>query len=342
MIDLHMHFDGSLPVETVLNLARKQGIRLPADTAEGLTPYLKAPVDCKDLNEYLMRFDIPQAVLQTREALAEAAGDLARELQREGLLYAEFRFAPQFHTQKGLTQREAVEAVLAGLRAGCGGGFFANLILCCMRGTDNQAANQETIRIAAEEIAASKAALDRVPRVVLADLAGAEAVFPTEDFRPVFELAKELSVPYTLHAGEAAGAGSVRAAVDMGAVRIGHGVRCVEDEALVEELAKRRIPLECCVTSNLQTRAFESAQAHPLLSLYRKGLAVTVNTDNMTVSQTTIAQEFALLSQCGMTGAERDGLLENACRAAWLRETEREWLRAEILKKIPDFFRSME
>ena len=118
----------------------------------------------------------------------------------------------------------------------------------------------------------------------------------------------------------------------MGAYRIGHGVRCVDDDSLVEELKEMQIPLECCLTSNLQTRAFASAEEHPLLPLYRRGLAVTVNTDNMTVSQTTIEQEFEILEKLGMTEGEKKGLLENSIRASFLSDEEKQLLRQRILK----------
>ncbi len=335
MIDLHLHFDGSLPVETVLRLAKEQGISLPAQTKEELAPYLAAPADCRDLNEYLARFDLPLAVLQTKEALKSGAADLARELQGQGLVYGELRFAPQFHTQKGLTQREVVEAVLEGLRT-CGADIWLNLILCCMRGKDNQEENMETLEIAKEQIEETKKRSaqgeNRLPRVVAIDLAGAEAIFPTRDYSFIFEAAAKKQIPYTIHAGEADGPESIRAALDMGAYRIGHGVRCVDDSALVEELKEKQIPLECCLTSNLQTRAFPTAEEHPLLSLYRKGLKVTVNTDNMTVSQTTVAREFAVLSACGMTKEEHRGLLENSIQAAFLSDDEKKSLREKILK----------
>lgn len=335
MIDLHMHFDGSLPVETVLRLAGEQNIALPADTEEGLTPYLKAPADCRDLNDYLSRFDLPLKVLQTREALESGARDLGQQLKSQGIVYAEMRFAPQLHTQMGLTQREVVQAVLDGL-CSCAPGIWINLILCCMRGGENQEENAETIEIAADEIESARKRLKSgevcFSRVVAADLAGAEAIFPTGDFAKIFSAARERSIPYTIHAGEADGPESIRAALAMGAYRIGHGVRCVDDEKLVEELKEGQIPLECCLTSNLQTRAFASAGEHPLLPLYRRGLAVTVNTDNMTVSQTTIANEFAVLKELGMTEEERRGLLENSIRASFVTDQEKQILRKRILK----------
>lgn len=147
MIDLHLHFDGSLPPELLFCLAMEQGIKLPAETPEELRPYLSAPVDCPDLNTYLERFALPLQILQTKEALTEAAAGLCSYLAQQGLLYAEIRFAPQSHTEKGLTQREVITAVLDGIDKSP---LKANLILCCMRGDTNQKENEETVRLAAE------------------------------------------------------------------------------------------------------------------------------------------------------------------------------------------------
>ena len=146
-------------------------------------------------------------------------------------------------------------------------------------------------------------------------------------------MAQEEGVPYTIHAGEADGPESVKAAISMGTKRIGHGVRCIEDPAVKEEVKQRGITLECCVTSNIQTRAFASAKEHPLLRLLRSGVAVTVNTDNMTVSGTTIAKEFEILKECGMTDAEKCQLLKNSVEAAFLENDKKRLLMENILKK---------
>lgn len=322
MIDLHLHFDGSLPVGTVIKLAEKQGIELPANNKEELAPYLQAPADCRDLNDYLSRFDLPLKVLQTREALAEAMEDVVEELYEEGLLYAEIRFAPQFHTKKGLTQRQVVDAVLEGMDQGLKKqktpGLETRLILCCMRGADNEEANLETITIGSEMIGRS--------RVAAVDLAGAEGIYFTGDYACLFELAKEKKIPYTIHAGEADGPESVKAAIRMGARRIGHGVRAIEDAKTVEEVREKGITLECCLTSNIQTRAFLSPEDHPLLPLLRSGVKVTVNTDNKTVSNTTIDREFRILKECGMTEEEKQEMLLNSVGAAFLSSEEKEKL----------------
>ena len=237
-------------------------------------------------------------------------------LREQGMLYAEVRFAPQSHLRKGLTQEEVVKAAVLGMQEAAAGSFFkAKLILCCMRGTDNLEANKKTIETAAAYLGRGVAAVD---------LAGAEALYPTADFEELFVYAKSLGVPYTIHAGEADGPESIEAALRLGAARIGHGVRAQEDEGLLALLKERQIPLEMCPTSNVQTKAVGSFREHPILKYLRSGLKVTLNTDNMTVSDTTIEREFSRLSgELGMTAEEHRQLLYHAADAAFLTEEER-------------------
>ena len=326
MIDLHLHFDGSLLPRTVLELAQEQGILLPAQEPDELKLFLTAPENCKSLNEYLEKFDLPLKVLQTREAVRKAMYILVSSLKEQGMLYAEIRFAPQLHTKKGLSQERVVQAALLGMQEALAGPFFrCKLILCCMRGADNHEENLLTVRTAAAFLGRGVAAVD---------LAGAEALYPTADFADVFGLARELGVPFTIHAGEADGPESIEAALDFGASRIGHGVRAAEKPELLERLREQRIPLEMCPSSNVQTKAVPSLSRHPVLEFLRQGLCVTVNTDNMTVSDTTIEKEFGLLSrELGMTAEERKKLLLNAADAAFLTSEER-WRLKDVIEKI--------
>lgn len=326
MIDLHLHFDGSLLPRTVLELADEQGIALPSREPDELKLFLSAPADCASLNEYLEKFDLPLLVLQTKEAIRKGMFTLASSLKEQGMLYAEIRFAPQLHTRKGLTQEQIVKAALQGLGEAMAGSFFkAKLILCCMRGAENREENLQTVRTAAAFLGRGVAAVD---------LAGAEALYPTGDFAENFSLAKELGVPFTIHAGEADGPESVRAALRMGASRIGHGVRAGEDADLLRELQELQIPLEMCPSSNVQTKAVPCLEKHPVLEYLRKGLLVTVNTDNMTVSDTTMAKEFRLLEErLGMTAEEHRRLLLNAADAAFLTEEER-WRLKDVIQNV--------
>lgn len=302
-IDLHMHLDGSLTPAYVISQAKKQGLDLPVWEEKELVKYMTAPADCRDLNEYLEKFDLPCSVMQTEDALTEAVRDVCRQMEAQGMKYVEIRFAPQLHTKKGLTQRQVTEAAIKGLPQGKG--LEAKLILCCMRMENNEKENMETIRMAEEYLGKGVAA---------ADLAGAEAIFPTKSFEPVFRMAREAGVPFTIHAGEADGPKSIWTALKFGAKRIGHGVRCLEDETLVEYLREHRIPLEVCPTSNFQTKAVKGE--YPLKKMLEKGLCVTLNTDNTTVSGTTLEKEFEVArTRLGVTEEELEILKANAEKA---------------------------
>lgn len=299
MIDLHLHLDGSLSEELIRRLAECQHIALP----EGVAQSLSVSSGCRDLNEYLRCFELPLSLLQTEDALRLAVRDLTGRLYAQRLIYAEIRFAPQLHTRLGLSQAEVTEAAVQGLQ---GAAIPARLILCCMRGRDNSAANRQTVRTAAEYLGKGVCGLD---------LAGAEGLYPTREYRALFAMAREAGIPCTIHAGEAAGPDSIREALACGASRIGHGVRLREDPKLLEEIRERQIPLEMCPTSNLQTKAASSLREYPLLDYLARGIAVTVNTDNMTVSSTTLAREYALL---GLSPAQICQVQQNAADAAFL------------------------
>ena len=318
LIDLHLHLDGSISVPMARRLAALDGRVLSEDDA-ALGKRLGVTADCRDLNEYLAKFDFTAELLETREQLSECMYLLQEELADLGYLYAEIRFAPQRHGARGLTQREAVEAVLEGLGRSC---FEAGVILCCMRGDDTLEANLETVRLATEYLGQG---------VVALDLAGAEALFPTADYADVFALARELGVPFTIHAGEADGPESVYAALGFGAQRIGHGIRAIEDDALVERLAREGIALEMCPTSELQTSAIDDYAKFPLMSLLERGVCVTVNSDNMGVSVTDVRRELLLLAGIfGLTNDDIHLLLVNAARSAFASDA----LKEELVRRI--------
>ena len=316
-IDLHLHLDGSLPVATVRRLAAMAGKELPEE--EKLLEMLQVSPGCRDLNEYLEKFSFPCSLLQTREAISLAVYDLMEKLKEQGLVYAEIRFAPQLHTLEGLSQREVVRAAVEGRNRS---GFRANLILCCMRGDQNHQENIKTVEVAAEFLGKGVCALD---------LAGAEALYPTETFGDIFRLANEKGVPLTIHAGEAAGPDSVWAALAHNPRRIGHGVRSLEDEKLPRYLAEKGITLELCPTSNLNTSIFPTLEAYPLRRLMEAGVKVTVNTDNMTVSNVDLRSEMEQVIRTFSLSREEIGvLLDNAVEASFADEETKKWLRRAI------------
>jgi adenosine deaminase len=282
-IDLHLHLDGSVSVQSARELAVTEGVTLPDDD-DKLKQLLMVSDDCRDLNEYLEKFSLPVSLMQSEETIRKSAYNLCCELVKHGLMYAEIRFAPQKHCLKGLSQKQVIEAAIEGIRES---GFDALLILCCMRdGNDNRTENLETISLSREYLGKG---------VCACDLAGAEALFPNENYDYFFKTASDCGVPFTVHSGEALGAHSVYYALGHGAARIGHGVRAVEDELTLNIIVDRRIPLEICPTSNINTCVFDDVCMIPLPLLMDRGVLVTINTDNMSVSSTNIKKEYIKL-----------------------------------------------
>lgn len=319
-IDLHLHLDGAITLPIAKRLAQLQNQTLPDSSDEDLEQLLCIPKSCEDLNEYLKRFDLPISLLQTKESISEAVFLVSEQLLLENVIYAELRFAPQSFTAGGLTQREVVEAALEGLTRTS---FCGNLILCAMRGTGREKANEETLRLTKEYLVTHGG-------VVAFDIAGAEGFFPTSDYQDLFALAAKLDVPFTIHAGEAAGADSVRCAIEMGARRIGHGIRSFEDETLIELLRARQIPLEICPTSNRQTHVVADMRDYPLADFVKKGLCVTINTDNPAISNTTIAEEFAYAQMLGITFEQEQQTLLAAVDSAFTDKVTKQRLKQQL------------
>ncbi len=299
-IDLHVHLDGSLSFDMARELANIQGMEIKSE--KELKKLMVAPKDCRDLNDYLTKFDYPLKLLQTEKAITYSVYELLKIQKLQGLVYSEIRFAPQLHTRKGLSQEQIVAAALRGTQ-----GFSCGLILCCMRGANNQAMNLETLEAAEKYMGKG---------VVALDLAGAEALFPTENFEELFRKAGKKGIPFTIHAGEAAGPESIWKALEFGASRIGHGVRCLEDKVLVQRLAQDQIPLELCPTSNMNTKVFDNITRYPIMRFLDEGIKVTINTDNMTVSNTTLRKEFQLVSDTfRLNKTEIERLMKNAAES---------------------------
>lgn len=288
-IDLHCHIDGSIPPEILCELALERNIAIPGGSLNGYKDYLKNTLNCKSLVEYLERFDFPIAVLQDEQALIRATSSLIEMLDQQGLVYVELRFAPQQHVKKGLSQEEVLLAVLKAIeimKNKCS--IHVEIILCMMNYGNEKVNHDENL----ETVYLVKKYLNK--GVVLLDIAGAEGS-NMMDFKELFEVAKTLDLPYTIHAGEAGSAINVHQAISLGAKRIGHGVRSVEDDSVVQELIDTQIPIEVCISSNLNCFIFDNIMNHPLKTLYEKGVLITINTDNMMFSNTTLDREYELI-----------------------------------------------
>ena len=320
-IELHLHLDGAITVDIAKKLADIQNITLPCDTDEELEKLLTVPSDCTSLNDFLECFELPVSLMQTYDGLKEAAYLVAEDMKNQGVIYAEIRWAPQLHTTQGMTQEEAVQAVLDGLAKS---ELKCNVILCCMRGEGNEAENLETLEIA-------KNMLVEDGGVVAVDIAGAEALYPTSDYKELFERAKEYGIPFTIHAGEADGAESVRLAVEYGAKRIGHGVRSYEDEEVLTLLKENGIFLEMCPTSNRQTFAIENMDEYPFIDYLNMGIRVTLNTDDPAIEGTTLADEFRYMEEkFGLTAEQERIILANSVDAAFTSDEVKNELRIKL------------
>jgi adenosine deaminase len=324
--ELHCHLDGSVRPATLLELAAEQGRQMPADTPEALADYMRVD-DAHNLEEYLTRFDVTLAVLQTEGALERAAYELAVDAAAEGVRYLEVRYAPVLNTDGGLDMAGAVESALRGLRrAEQHADVVARVIVCALR--------HQPPALALD--AARVAVAYRKAGVVGFDLAGGEAGHPATRYQAAFEYARSHDLACTCHAGEGAGADSVRDAVHgCGCDRVGHGTRIVEDASLLDYLTDRQICIECCLTSNVQTRAAAGYAEHPFRRYFDRGMNVTLNTDNRLMSGVTLVDEYAHAAErLGFTPAELARVARNGFESAFLPYAEREALLARL---APEF-----
>ena len=283
--ELHVHLDGSLRPTTMLELAEDVGVTLPATEPGPLAEAMLAR-DTRRLEEYLAKFEITLSLMQTGDAMERIAYELAEDNARENVRYVEVRYSPTLHTDQGLPLTEAVEAPLRGLaRAEERYGIRTALIICGIRNMD-----PGTSRDLADLTVAFKGR-----GVVAFDLAGAEYNYPAKKHRDAFFTVINRNMATTIHAGEAYGPESIHQALHYcRANRIGHGTRLIEDRDLMTYVRDLRIPLEICLTSNVQTRAVPSYGEHPLRAYFDEGLVVTLNTDNRLVSGTTLTDEYWL------------------------------------------------
>lgn len=307
--DIHLHLDGSLSPEAVIEVAKKEQIKLPTCHPKELRKYLEVPEDCKSLNEYLERFALPNLVLQTRFGIHYCTMDLLKRLSNNGVRYAEIRMAPQLSTDGGLSQEEVIQELISTFKeAEKNLPIKANLIVCMMRGENNATKNLETIELANKY---------RNDKVVAVDLAGAEALFPNELFEKEFELIKKYSLNLTVHAGEASGAKSVESALKFGAKRIGHGINSINDKKVLDLLKKDGICLEICPKSNLDTKTINSYEDLPIREFMEKGIKVSINSDDMAVSNTSVKKEYETLSKLGFNEKELRSFALNTIESAF-------------------------
>jgi len=328
--DLHCHLDGSLRLDTVLDLARQQGVKLPTFDRAGLFDLLYAGEHVASLDDYLRAFDITLSVMQREGALERIAYELAEDAHRENVRYLEVRYSPLLHVREGLRPAQVVEAVLRGLRTAKRElGIRYGVILCAIR---SQPAEQ-SLRIAELCVAFKNRG------VVGFDLAGSEINNPAKVHRAAFQLVIDNNINCTAHAGESFGPDSVHQAIHKcGAHRIGHGTRLVESGDLLNFVNDHRIPLEVCPSSNVQTRAAASWEAHPVDFYVDYGLRITINTDNRLMSDTTASKELHLChTTFGWSLDTMKDIIISGFKSAFMPYREKADLVAEITRELATF-----
>lgn len=326
-VELHVHLDGCLRPATMLELARAQGVRLPADTPAGLADALSTR-NAHSLEEYLQTYEYTLAVMQTPAALERIAYEFVHDVAAEGIRYVEVRYSPLLH-RPALSLVEAIEAPLRGIeRATAETGTRAGVIVCAIR-TLPPSESLELARAAADY---------RGGGVVAFDLAGAEAGHPARDHAAAFRHAAAHGLACTCHAGEAEGAESIREALHVcGATRIGHGTRLAEDPELLAEVVERAVPLEMCITSNVHTHAVAGAAAHPFRRYLEQGVRVSLNTDGRLMDGISLTDEYHLAhTALGLTPEQLKQSVRNACEAAFLPESDKVALCERITAELED------
>jgi adenosine deaminase len=326
--ELHVHLDGSLRPQTLMDLALEQGVKLPAKNVTDLADYMHV-TDARNLVDYLARFDVTLSVLQTPEALERCTYELIADSAAENVRYLEIRYSPVLNARGGMPLTEAVEAPLRGMaRAQNDFGVKAQLIICGIRNMSPEV----SLELANLTVAYKGRG------VVAFDLAGAEYNFPAKKHKEAFYTVIDHHMATTVHAGEAYGAESIAQALHYcHADRIGHGTRLYENPELEQYVLDRRVPLEICPTSNVQTHAVPSFESHPIRRYFDLGIVVCINTDNRLMSAVSLTDElWSAHTKLGFTRAEIDRMILYGFESAFLPYREREALVAKVKKELEE------
>jgi len=315
-IDLHRHLDGNIRLATMLDLARKHKLKLPGDTLEVLARHVQVQGPLPDLLAFLAKVDLMVSVLADYDACRRIARENVEDAEREGLDYVELRFSPYFMArQHRLDPAKVVEAVVAGVAEGCA----VAKVKVKLIGILSRTFGAEACRIELNALLSQQAHLAAL------DLAGDERNFPASLFVEHFKRGRDAGWAITVHAGEAGGAPSVWAAIrELGATRIGHGVRAVDDPKLMDYLREHRIGIEANLTSNVQTNTVKSLAVHPMKQFLAHGLRATLNTDDPTISAIDLKFEFDQAAPAAGLGADEIAQAQaNALEIAFLTPAER-------------------
>lgn len=329
--ELHCHLDGSVRVETILDLAKEQGVELPYNTVEKLSGFLQVGDDCESLEDYLKAFPVVNKVLQTEQALERVSFELAEDAAKENVRLLEIRFSPVLHTANGLALEEVLSAVLRGKKRAEGTfNIRIGIIISSIRSISPEVS-----------LELAKLTVDYKDKGVVGfDLAGAEENFPAKDHKEAFFHIINNNINTTVHAGEAYGAESIHQAIHYTrANRIGHGTRLREDMDLFRYVLDHRIPLEMCVTCNVQTQCVSGYEDHPIKDYLDAGIRVTVNTDNRLISNTTLTNEYVkIMNHYSLSVSELKKLIMNGFTAGFLPYAERKELVEKMQLELDKIF----
>lgn len=323
LTDLHRHLDGNIRAQTILDLGRQYNLPLPATTIESLIPHVQVVETAPDLVSFLSKLDWGVKVLATLDACRRVAWENIEDAARNGLHYVELRFSPGYMAMThSLPVAGVVEAVIAGVSEGCRDFGVEARLIGIMSRTFGEAACQAEL----------EALLAHRDRITALDLAGDELGFPGSLFLNHFNRARDAGWRITVHAGEAAGPESIWQAIrELGAERIGHGVKAIEDPALMDFLAEQGIGIESCLTSNIQTSTVASLDKHPLVKFLNHGVLATINTDDPAVQGIDIVHEYTVAApQAGLSAAQIRTAQENGLKIAFLSEAEKLALLAKV------------
>lgn len=328
--ELHCHLDGSIRLETMLDLAKAEGKRdvLPADSVEGLREELRAVEESDTLEAYLAWFQYTIPLLQTTDALRRTAYELAEDNARENVRYLEVRYSPILHVEEGLSLEDVNKAVLDGLKqAEQNFDLTTSLIICGLRDR-YESASMRLAEMAVEY---------KHEGIVAFDLAGGEAGNPPKGHLHAFYHARNNLLNLTIHAGEAWGPDSIRQALFYcGAHRIGHGISLRKDPDLMQYFANHRIPLEMCPSSNVHTQAVPSLEAHPIETYVRSNIPVTVNTDNRLFSRTSMTDElWRVYKHCSLDPQNMREIALNGFRYAFLPYQQKQTMLRRVIDDFP-------
>ncbi|KOC90848.1 adenosine deaminase [Winslowiella iniecta] len=323
LTDIHRHLDGNIRAQTILDLGREFNLTLPASTLDTLRPHVQVTQNEPDLVSFLQKLDWGVKVLGSLDACRRVAQENVEDAARAGIHYTELRFSPGYMAMThNLPVAGVVEAVIDGIKAGCQQHDIEVRLIGIMSRTFGEEACLREL----EGLLAHRDAITAL------DLAGDELGFPGSQFLSHFNQARDAGLRITVHAGEAAGPESIWQAIrELGAERIGHGVKAVDDPALMDFLAEHQIGIESCLTSNIQTSTVAQLSQHPLATFLNHGVLATINTDDPAVQGIELAHEYQVAAPAaGLSAQQIRTAQENGLKIAFLSEAEKEKIRAKV------------